>query len=156
MTVAGVGFAINAQDAIVMATADTIASSLPREVRQRLRLLRAALITFTPMFPTTGKRRVPHVRDRPAPTGTGDWTNKRMHFRHPPDWGVPAGTPLAFGRPLTQRRMGSPRRGYIQLPLKDSWCEERGIILQTCYGSTSRCCQQQVVVVDAQRLHGLG
>jgi hypothetical protein len=23
--------------------------------------------------------------------------------------------------------------GYIQLPLKDSWCEERNIILQTCF-----------------------
>ena len=23
--------------------------------------------------------------------------------------------------------------GYIQLPLKDSWCEERNIVLQTCF-----------------------
>ena len=33
----------------------------------------------------------------------------------------------------TQTKVGRRTHGVIQLPLKDSWCEERNIVLQTCF-----------------------
>ena len=77
------GYAINAQDALVMATADTIASSLPEgRTDNGTPLLKQPSITFTLTFPTT----VMHLRPQtPAclAAGTGiRRTNQRL-LQHP-------------------------------------------------------------------------
>ena len=134
----GAGFAINAQDAIVMATADTIASTLPEGSSENAYAFSRATFDYLHAYVSYDREAPSPARSGPAclAAGTGDCDEQTNAFfsilrtRGVPGW-------YAFGV------LGDPffsndgweahAWGYIQLPLKDSWCEERNIILQTCF-----------------------
>ncbi|DAC08217.1 MAG TPA: transglutaminase domain-containing protein [Candidatus Poseidoniales archaeon] len=132
------GYAINAQDAIVMATADAISSSLPEGSSDNAYAFSRATFDYLHTFITYDREAPAPARSGPAclAAGTGDCDEQTNAFfsllrtRGIPGW-------YAFGV------LGDPffsndgweahAWGYIQLPLKDSWCEERNIVLQTCF-----------------------
>ena len=134
----GAGFAINAQDAIVMATADTIASSLPEGSSDNAYAFSRATFDYLHAYVSYDREAPSPARSGPAclAAGTGDCDEQTnalfsiLRTRGVPGWyafGV-LGDPF-----FSNEGWEAHAWGYIQLPLKDSWCEERGIILQTCY-----------------------
>tara|TARA_B100000900_G_scaffold106743_3_gene88605 strand:+ start:1849 stop:3429 length:1581 start_codon:yes stop_codon:yes gene_type:complete len=132
------GYAINAQDAIVMATADAISSSLPEGSSENAYAFSRATFDYLHAYVTYDREAPSPARSGPAclAAGTGDCDEQTNAFfsllrtRGIPGW-------YAFGV------LGDPfysndgweahAWGYIQLPLKDSWCEERNIVIQTCF-----------------------
>lgn len=134
----GAGYAINAQDALVMSTADTIASSLPEGSSENAYAFSRATFDYLHAYVSYDREAPSPARSGPAclAAGTGDCDEQTNAFfsilrtRGVPGW-------YAFGV------LGDPffsndgweahAWGYIQLPLKDSWCEERNIVLQTCF-----------------------
>lgn len=134
----GAGFAINAQDAIVMATADTIASSLPEGSSENAYAFSRATFDYLHAYVSYDREAPSPARSGPAclAAGTGDCDEQTNAFfsilrtRGVPGWyafGV-LGDPF-----FSNEGWEAHAWGYIQLPLKDSWCEERKIVLQTCF-----------------------
>jgi len=134
----GAGFAINAQDAIVMATADTIASTLPEGSSENAYAFSRATFDYLHAYVSYDREAPSPARSGPAclAAGTGDCDEQTNAFfsilrtRGVPGWyafGV-LGDPF-----FSNEGWEAHAWGYIQLPLKDSWCEERNIILQTCF-----------------------
>lgn len=134
----GAGFAINAQDAIVMATADTIASSLPEGSSENAYAFSRATFDYLHAYVSYDREAPSPARSGPAclAAGTGDCDEQTNAFfsilrtRGVPGWyafGV-LGDPF-----FSNEGWEAHAWGYIQLPLKDSWCEERNIVLQTCF-----------------------
>ncbi|MEL0331347.1 MAG: transglutaminase-like domain-containing protein [Candidatus Poseidoniales archaeon] len=134
----GAGFAINAQDAIVLATADTIASSLPEGNSDNAYAFSRATFDYLHAYVSYDREAPSPARSGPAclAAGTGDCDEQTNAFfsilrtRGVPGWyafGV-LGDPF-----FSNEGWEAHAWGYIQLPMKDSWCEERNIVLQTCF-----------------------
>ena len=134
----GAGFAINAQDAIVMATADAIAASLPEGKTDNAYAFSRATFDYLHAYISYDREAPSPARSGPAclAAGTGDCDEQTNAFfsilrtRGVPGWyafGV-LGDPF-----FSNEGWEAHAWGYIQLPMKDSWCEERNIVLQTCF-----------------------
>ena len=134
----GAGFAINAQDAIVMATADAIAASLPEGKTDNAYAFSRATFDYLHAYISYDREAPSPARSGPAclAAGTGDCDEQTnacfsiLRTRGVPGWyafGV-LGDPF-----FSNEGWEAHAWGYIQLPMKDSWCEERNIVLQTCF-----------------------
>lgn len=131
-------YAINGEDALVMSTADAIAASLPEgESSNAYGFARAtfdylhAYVSYDRLAPGTARSGPECLA---AKTGDCDEQTNAffsiMRTRGIPGW-------YAFGV------LGDPfysdegweahAWGYILLPMKESWCEERSIVLQSCF-----------------------
>lgn len=131
-------YAVNGQDAIVMATADTIASSLPEGSSENAYAFSRATFDYLHAYVSYDREAPSPARSGPAclAAGTGDCDEQTNAFfsilrtRGVPGWyafGV-LGDPF-----FSNEGWEAHAWGYIQLPLKESWCEERNIVLQTCF-----------------------
>ena len=132
------GYAINAQDDVVTATANAISSSLPEGSSENAYAFSRATFDYLHAYITYDREAPTPARSGPSCLAalTGDCDEQTNAFfsllrtRGIPGW-------YAFGV------LGDPfysndgweahAWGYIQLPLKDSWCEERNIVIQTCF-----------------------
>ena len=132
------GYAINGQDALVMATADTIASSLPEGRTDNAYAFARATFDYLHAYISYDRDAPSTARSGPAclAANTGDCDEQTNAFfsilrtRGVPGWyafGV-LGDPF-----FSNEGWEAHAWGYIQLPLADSWCEERNIVLQTCF-----------------------
>ena len=132
------GYAINAQDALVMATADTIASSLPEGRTDNAYAFARATFDYLHAYISYDRDAPSTARSGPAclAAGTGDCDEQtNAYFSILRTRGVPGWYAFGvLGDPFYSNEGWEAHAwGYIQLPLKDSWCEERNIVLQTCF-----------------------
>ena len=132
------GYAINAQDAIVMATADAISSSLPEGSSDNAYAFSRATFDYLHAFITYDREAPTPARSGPAclSAGTGDCDEQtNAYFSLLRTRGIPGWYAFGvLGDPFFSNDGWEAHAwGYIQLPLKDSWCEERNIVLQTCF-----------------------
>ncbi len=131
-------YAIDGQSAIVMSTADAIATSLPEGSTNNAYAFARATFDYLHAYVTYDRQAPDPPRSGPAclEAETGDCDEQtNAYFSILRTRGVPGW--YAFGV------LGDPyfsndgweghAWGYIQLPLKDSWCEARNIVLQTCF-----------------------
>ena len=131
-------YAINGADALVMSTADAIAASLPEgESSNAYGFARAAFdylhayVSYDRLAPGTARSGPECLA---AKTGDCDEQTNAffsiMRTRGIPGWytfGV-LGDPF-----LSSEGWEAHAWGYILLPMKESWCDERGIVLQSCF-----------------------
>lgn len=131
-------YAINGQDALVMSTADAIASSLPEGMSNNAYAFARATFDHLHTYISYDREAPATARAGPeclaAKTGDCDEQTNAffsiMRTRGVPGWyafGV-LGDPF-----LSSDGWEAHAWGYIQLPLKSSWCEERNIVLQSCF-----------------------
>jgi hypothetical protein len=131
-------YAINGEDALVMSTADAIASSLPEGSSTNAYAFARATFDYLHAY-------ISYDRDAPVTARSGpqclaanmgdcdEQTNaffSILRTRGVPGWyafGV-LGDPF-----LSSEGWEAHAWGYILLPMKSSWCEERNIVLQTCF-----------------------
>lgn len=131
-------WAINAQDGIVMSTADLISTSLPEGKSNNVYAFSRAAFDYLHV-------NVEYDRDAPVTARSGpeciagqlgdcdEQTNaffSLLRTRGIPGWytfGI-LGDPY-----FSNEGWEAHAWGYFQLPMKDSWCEERNIVLQTCF-----------------------
>lgn len=130
--------AIDGQDALVRSTADTIASSLPEGMGENAYAFARATFDYLHTYISYDREAPATARAGPeclaAKTGDCDEQTNAffsiMRTRGVPGWyafGV-LGDPF-----LSSDGWEAHAWGYIQLPLKSSWCEERNIVLQSCF-----------------------
>lgn len=131
-------FAINGEDGLVRSAADTIASSLPEGSSENVYAFARATFDYLHAFISYDKNAPVTARSGPdcLAANTGDCDEQTNAFfsilrtRGVPGW-------YAFGvlgdPYLSSEGWEAHAWGYVQLPLSDEWCEERNIILQSCY-----------------------
>ena len=134
----GAGYAINAQDALVTSTADLIASSLPEGRSDNAYAFARAAFDFLHANVVYDTEAPSPARSGPAclASGLGDCDEQTNAFfsilrtRGIPGW-------YAFGvlgdPKFTDVKWEAHAWGYIQLPMNDEWCEEKKIVLSSCY-----------------------
>ena len=131
-------YAINGEDALVLSTADAIASSLPEGTSTNAYAFARATFDYLHAYITYDREAPSTARSGPqclaAKTGDCDEQTNAffsiMRTRGVPGWyafGV-LGDPF-----LSSDGWEAHAWGYILLPMKASWCEERNIVLQTCF-----------------------
>ena len=131
-------YAIDGQNALVMSTADTIATSLPEGSTDNAYAFARATFDYHHTYVSYDREAPEPPRSGPTclEAGTGDCDEQtNAYFSILRTRGVPGW--YAFGV------LGDPyfsndgweghAWGYIQLPLSETWCEERNIVLQTCF-----------------------
>ena len=131
-------YAINGQDAIVSATADTIASSLPEGSSENAYAFSRATFDYLHAYVSYDREAPSPARSGPAclAAGTGDCDEQtNAFFSILRTRGVPGWYALGvLGDPFFSNEGWEAHAwGYIQLPLASTWCEERNIVLQTCF-----------------------
>ena len=132
------GYAINAQNDAVNDFADIVSSSLPEGYADNAYAFSRAAFDYMHAM-------ISYDRDAPDPprsgpecltASTGDCDEQTSAYfsilraRGVPGWyayGI-LGDPF-----FSDEGWEAHAWGYIQLPLSDSWCEERNIVLQTCF-----------------------
>ena len=132
------GWAINGEDALVLSVADVIASRLPEGQSENAYGFARATFDYLHEHITYDREAPTTARSGPdcLAAETGDCDDQTNAFfsilrtRGVPGWyafGV-LGDPF-----LTTEGWEAHAWGYIQLPMSTEWCEERGIVLQTCF-----------------------
>ena len=132
------GWAINGDDALVMSTADAIAMTLPEGKSDNA--YGFARATFDYLHEAVSYDREAPTTARSGPeclaAQTGDCDEQTnayfsiLRTRNIPGWyafGV-LGDPF-----LSSDGWEAHAWGYIQLPMKDSWCDDHNIALQSCF-----------------------
>ena len=132
------GYAINGQDPIVRSTADVIASSLPEGRSDNAYAFSRATFDYLHAYVSYDRNAPAPPRSGPAclTAGTGDCDEQtNAYFSILRTRGIPGWYAFGvLGDPFfSSEGWEAHAWGYIQLPLKDSWCEERNIVIQTCF-----------------------
>jgi hypothetical protein len=131
-------YAINGNDALVVATADAIATSLPEGESSNAYGFARATFDYLHAYISYDREAPGTARSGPeclaAKTGDCDEQTNAffsiMRTRGVPGWyafGV-LGDPF-----LSSEGWEAHAWGYVLLPMSEAWCEERNIVLQTCF-----------------------
>lgn len=131
-------YAINGQDAIVKSAADQISSSLPEGKSDNVYAFSRAAFDYLHAYVEYDREAPVTARSGPAclAGNLGDCDEQtNAYFSILRTKGVPGWYAFGIlGDPhFTNEGWEAHAWGYIQLPLKDSWCEDRSITLETCF-----------------------
>jgi hypothetical protein len=130
--------AIDARDALVMSTADTIASSLPEGSSSNAYAFARATFDYLHAYVSYDREAPSPARSGPqclaAQTGDCD-EQTNAYFSLLRTRGIPGWYAFGvLGDPFYSNEGWEAHAwGYIQLPMNDAWCEERNIALQSCF-----------------------
>ncbi len=132
----GQEYAINAQDAIVISTAESISSSLPEGRSDNAYAFARAAFDYLHLNVAYDKNAPVVARSGPAclSANLGDCDEQTNAFfsllrtKNIPGWYV-------FGAltDSTYQFWEAHAWGYILLPMNDAWCEERNIVIDSCF-----------------------